>query len=254
MAIDLKKMQGKLKALQNKGSKTSFWSPKEGQTYSIRLMPANDGDPFKERWFHYEIAKNGFLCPKKNFGDECPACDFAAKLYKDKTEESRKMAKIFTARQRFFSAIVVRGEEKEGVKVWGYGKNAYQDLINLVLNPDYGDITDTDQGTDLSLMASKANGQSFPTTKLTPARKTSALCKNTQECSELMESLPDFEELHKRTTTEEVSAILDEYLAGGTDSEEEVEEVSSEVKRGGANKRAKSADPVEDAFAELGLN
>ena len=70
MAIDLKKMQGKLKALQNKGSKTSFWSPKEGQTYSIRLMPANDGDPFKERWFHYEIAKNGFLCPKKNFGDE----------------------------------------------------------------------------------------------------------------------------------------------------------------------------------------
>jgi len=149
------------------------------------------------------------------------------------------MAKKFLPRQRFFSPVVVRGEEKEGVKVWGYGKNAYQDLINLVLNPDYGDITDPENGTDLGLSTSKAPGQSFPTTKIVPARKTSKLCQgSSQDCKELLESLPDFDKLHTRKTTEEVATILDEYLAGDH-SEEETEKESSEVSKFGAKPVAK---------------
>jgi hypothetical protein len=259
MAIDVSKMKAKLNALNNKGggSKTAFWSPKEGNSYSVRVVPTPDGDPFKEYWFHYELGtQGGFLCPKKNFADTCPACDFASKLYKEKTEESSKMAKKFLPRQRFFSPVVVRGEEKEGVKVWGYGKNAYQDLINLVLNPDYGDITDPENGTDLGLSTSKAPGQSFPTTKIVPARKTSKLCQgSSQDCKELLESLPDFDKLHTRKTTEEVATILDEYLAGDH-SEEETEKQSSEVSKFGAKPVAKAApkaikNAVDEAFDSL---
>ena len=46
------------------------------------------------------------------------------------------------AKQRFFSPVLVRGEEQEGIRVWGYGKMAYEKLLTIVLDPDYGDITD----------------------------------------------------------------------------------------------------------------
>jgi hypothetical protein len=253
MGIDVKKMKAKLAALQNKGggnNKTAFWSPKEGQQYSLRIVPTSDGDPFKEYWFHYELGtQGGFLCPKKNFGDQCAACDFASKLYKEKDEESSKMAKKFLPRQRFFSPVVVRGEEKEGVKVWGYGKLAYQDLINLVLNPDYGDITDSENGTDLAVSSAKAPGQSFPMTKITPARKTSKLCQGTDvECKDLLETVPDFEKLHTRKTSQEVSTILDEYLASA-DNDADAEAGSSETKKYSATPAAKSK--VDQAFSEL---
>jgi len=257
MGIDVKKMKAKLDALQNKGgstSKTAFWSPKEGNNYSIRVVPTPDGDPFKEYWFHYELGtQGGFLCPKKNFGDSCPACEFANKLYREKTEESAKMGKKFLPRQRFFSPIVVRGEEKDGIKVWGYGKNAYQDLINLVLNPDYGDITDPEQGTDLGLMTSKAPGQSFPMTKITPARKTSKLCQgNSAECKELLETIPDFEKLHTRKTTEEVAVILEEYLnSADSTTDADAETSSREVKKFGGPSKVKPKSDIDSAFDDI---
>lgn len=256
MGIDIKKMKAKLDALNNKGggTKTSFWSPKEGNSYSIRVVPTPDGDPFKEYWFHYELGtQGGFLCPKKNFGDNCPACDFASKLYKEKNEESSKMAKKFLPRQRFFSPVVVRGEESDGIKIWGYGKLAYQDMINLVLNPDYGDITDPEQGTDLTISSNKAPGQSFPVTKITPARKTSKLCQgSTSDCKDLLDSMPDFEKLHTRKTSAEVGAILDEHLAGN-----DAEEHSNETVKFGAKPAVRPVvkktekNPVDEAFEDL---
>ena len=59
------------------------------------------------------------------------------------------------AKQRFFSPVLVRGEETEGVRVWGYGKLAYQKLLGIVLDPDYGDITDPEDGNDLKKKPSK---------------------------------------------------------------------------------------------------
>ncbi len=259
MAIDVSKMQAKLKALTEKTSKkaTVFWSPKEGITHNIRVLPSPDGDPFKEFWFHYELSKQGgFLCPKKNFGEQCAACDFASKLYKEKTEESAKMAKKFNPRQRFFSAIVVRGEEGEGAKVWGYGKNAYQDLIGYVLNPDYEDITDASGGRDLTIVANKAKGQTYAVPKITPRVKSTKLCDSEQQCKEIMDSVPDLNTVHTRKTSQEVMSILDEYLAGDH-TDEEVETVSEETVKFGAKpaeKSSKKSNPVDDAFAELGLD
>ena len=246
MAIDIKKMKAKLAALSNKGDKNNFWRPEEGKKAAVRIVGTADGDPFKEYWFHYEIGKNSILCPKKNFQEECAICNFASKLYKENTEESAKMAKKFLARQRFFSPVVVRGEEKDGVKIWGYGKNVYQDLINLVLNPDYGDIADPDNGTDLTMVASKAPGAQFPTTKLTPARNASRLCQGTDdECRDLLDSVPDFATLHDRKTSAEVATALDEYLAGDASAEAD----SSETSKYGSDKKASNA--VDAAFADL---
>ena len=151
MGIDLKKMREKLGRLQNggrSGGKSNFWRPQDGEQ-TIRIVPTADGDPFKEYWFHYNLGQNaGFLSPKKNFGEDDPLNDFIRSLYQEGTEDSIKMAKSLNARQRFFAPVIVRGEENAGVRVWGFGKTVYEQLLNLVLNPEYGDITDPTEGTD----------------------------------------------------------------------------------------------------------
>jgi hypothetical protein len=125
------------------------------------------------------------------------------------------------------------------------------------LNPDYGDITDPQEGRDLTLVANKAAGQSYPTTKITARVKTTKLCNSEAECKQLMDSMPDFDTIHTRKTSAEVVSILDEYLA--TDhSEDDVEKDSTETVKFGAKPVAKiptkKSNPVDDAFAELGLD
>ena len=152
MAINMNKMREKLAALQNKGGgskKNMFWKPQDGEQ-TIRIVPTADGDPFKDYWFHYNLGNNnGFLSPKRNFGEDDPLDAFIRNLFNEGTEDSIKMAKNLMARQRFFAPVLVRGEEEKGVRIWGFGKMAYQQLLELVLNPEYGDITDIQDGTDL---------------------------------------------------------------------------------------------------------
>ena len=76
MAIDFSKLKAKLDVLEGKakaGGKNNnvFWKPEVG-THMIRILPDPDGDPVKELHFHYNVDKGGVLCPKRNFGDECP--------------------------------------------------------------------------------------------------------------------------------------------------------------------------------------
>ena len=254
MGIDLSKMKAKLNAVQNRGGgskKSQFWRPEDGEQ-TIRIVPTADGDPFKEFFFHYNLGKNaGFLSPKKNFGEDDPLDTFIRQLFNEGTEESTKMAKNLMARQRFFSPVIVRGQE--GIKIWGYGKTVYEQLLNLVLNPEYGDITDPQEGTDLLLSYGKPAGASFPQTKLMPSRRTSQMCKDLEgdACTQLLETIPDFNTLFERKTPQDVQQMLDEYLA----DDGSAEELSSETTKYGGNTAAtitnNSGSTVDDAFKEL---
>jgi len=245
MAIDMKKMKAKYNNLKNRaGSGSSgFWKPSEG-LQTLRIVPAEDGDPFKSYSFHYGVGKeNGFLCPKQNFGDDCPVCGFVRKLYQEGDEESKAMARQLGVKSRFFSPVLVRGEEELGVRVWGFSKTVYEILLNLVLNPDYGDITDIETGIDLDIHYGKPPGGQFPVTKVTPKRRSSNLCNDKiteEQCKEFLENVPEFDSLFERKTSSNVQGYLDEHLAADSP-----EEFSSEVEKySGASK-------VDSALDEL---
>ena len=71
----------------------NFWRPQDGEQV-IRIVPTQDGDPFRDYWFHYNVGKNaGFLSPKKNFGEDDPLDQFVRQLFNEGTDESRTMAK-----------------------------------------------------------------------------------------------------------------------------------------------------------------
>tara|TARA_B100001250_G_C19776760_1_gene779918 strand:- start:907 stop:1662 length:756 start_codon:yes stop_codon:yes gene_type:complete len=249
MAIDFAKMKQKFQALQGKGSdkQNVFWKPQDGDQ-SIRIIPTADGDPFKEFHFHYNVGKNpGFICPKKQHGKDCPVCNFAWHIYNEaKTNndgETLKLAKSLFPKKRFFSPVVVRGEEDQGVRLWGYGKMAYTELIQLVLNPDYGDITDVDGGTDLVINYGKPAGASFPVTKIHPRRRPSAIAESKEGIQSILDGIPEFEENFNVKTIPEIEEMLNGFLSGeSTDNE-----TTSETTKYNNNE----ASDVDAAFKEL---
>jgi hypothetical protein len=245
MTLDMKKIRARKNALESRGNGGSnFWRPQDGESV-IRIVSPPDGDPFKDYWFHYNLGNNaGFLSPKKNFGEDCPLDDFVRNLFNEGTTDSIKMAKNLMARQRFFSPVLVRGEEDKGIRVWGYGKMVYEQLLNLVLNPEYGDITDPDAGTDLVINYGKPAGAQFPQTKITPRRRPSELCQEGSErCAEMLETIPEMDSLFEKKSHADVQKMLDGFLLGA-------EENSSETSKY-ADSGASDTSSVEKAFDEL---
>jgi hypothetical protein len=256
MGINMELMKKKLAALrgENTGNdRTSVWfRPEEGDT-DIRIVPTSDGDPLKEVHFHYNVGdhRGGIVCPKRNFGEQCPICEFASSLWREGTqnndEESKNLAKSLFVRSRFFSPVVVRGREDEGVKVYGYGKKAYELLLGYILDPDYGDITDINEGTDIALTYTKPTKPgAYPQTNLKMRRNTSALLEDEQAIPALLDRMPDLDSLFERLTSSQIDAILDEQLAGDKTAEERSSETA---KYGPAS--GKNESEVDRAYNEL---
>ena len=252
MGIDMGLMRRKLATLrgENKGNGNSvFFRPDDGDT-DIRIVPAPNGDPLKEMFFHYNVGNHqgGIMCPKRNFSERCPICDFASSLWREAAEnnddESKKLAKSLFVRTRYFSPVVVRGREDEGIKVYGYGKTAYELLLGYILDPEYGDVTDINEGTDITLTYTKPTKPgAFPQTNLKMRRNTSPLVEDVDAISPLLDRMPDFDSLFERLTPEQIDAILDEQLA----SDGSAESRSSQTTKYGGEKK----DTVDRAFDEL---
>jgi hypothetical protein len=253
MSINMELMRKKLATLRGEGDReqSAWFKPDEGDQ-TIRIVPSLDGDPLREMHFHYNVGEHrgGIMCPKRNFGEACPICEFASSLWKEGTanndEESKKLAKSLFVRARYFSPVVVRGREAEGVKIYGYGKRAYENLLGYILDPDYGDITDPLEGTDISLTYTKPTSPgAYPQTSLKMRRNTSTLLEDTEAIPALLDRMPEFDSLFERQTAEQIETILDEQLAGSASAESR----STETTRYGKDK-----SDVDRAFDELMTN
>ncbi len=253
MSINMELMRKKLAQLRGEfeGKESPWFKPDEGDQ-DIRIVPAPDGDPLKEMYFHYNVGehKGGIVCPKRNYGENCPICEFASALWKEGTgnndEESKKLAKSLFVRARYFSPVVVRGREEEGVKFYGYGKRAYENLLGYILDPDYGDITDTLEGTDIALTYTKPTTPgAYPQTSLKMRRNTSSLLEDTEAIPALLDSIPDFGSLFERHTPEQIDAILDEQLASNGSAENRSKETT---------KYGNGKSDVDRAFDDLMAN
>ena len=123
---------------------------------------------------------------------------------------------------------------------------AYEKLLTIVLDPDYGDITDPETGNDLKLMYGKLPGASYPRTDIRPRPRKTVLCDEAvggdDRCAELLETIPDFEEIFERKTTDEVQSILDQFMASSAGN--------PEVEKFGAS-TTPVTDSVEEAFSDL---
>lgn len=243
----------------------NYWRPtiKDGPK-KIRFVPTADGDPFKMLFFHYPKPRleghGGFLCLKKNYNAKCPLCEFANKAWQkyeegDKTEDGWKdLFKGFAAgrQPRVFAPVLVRGEEEKGVRWWGFSHTVWNKLKAIMRDPDYGDITDIFEGTDLTVEVTKPKANSYQETDIRPARKASKLIEDEDMIMDLLKTIPDFDDLHKRLSAKEMQAIIDENYDpdffqgdGNFERTSTVEEIQEE------QENQESVESVDDIVKQL---
>jgi hypothetical protein len=258
MGIDLNKMRQKHAALTNRGGDTNdfFWKPDEG-THQIRLVCPDGGDPFFEAYYHYGMGAEGkttVLSPR-TFGEDDPIAEWGTRLWNEGTDASKEAAKRFWPKMRIFAPIVVRGEEEKGVRWWGFSRTTYQALLDVVLDPEYGDITDTEKGTDIRIDYGKKQGQSFPTTDVRPMRRTSKLADSEDQVNTLLESLPPANDVFDRTTYEQAEKVLNETLGDDSPTTDKTETTRYSNDNTSATststKAVESVSDIDSAFEDL---
>jgi hypothetical protein len=232
MAINLDAIRGRLNKLQSTTSKTvEQWKPTPGK-HQIRLVPYkfNKENPFIELLFHYGINNKTYLSPS-SFGRPDPIVEFAEKLKRMGDKEDWKAAKKMEPKLRTFVPVLVRGEEGEGVRFWGFGKTVYQEILGYIADPDYGDITDPNEGRDIvvEIVSAEDSGTSYPVTTIRVKPKESALTDNKETTDKFLNEQKNITELYSELSYAELKNVLESWLnpsAGGDD--ESVESTSTE--------------------------
>lgn len=254
MGIDLDAIRKKLNQLSgNNSRRNTMWRPQEGEETTVRLLsfPDNDGQPFKELWFYYNIGNNPGLLAPYQFGQPDPIQELINKLRDDGSKESYELAKKLYPKMRSYAPVVVRGEEDKGVRLWSFGKTVYQSLLNIMLDEDYGDITDPTDGRDVKVTCVKPPGRMWATTEVRPRGKQSKLSTDSGQAKGWIDGIPSLDDMYTCKTYEELEKLVNDWLNGeDSDAEESMGTTrgSSENTPAEKNTKYKSLDA---AFADL---
>ena len=261
MAIDFDAIRNKLNQLSGKNRRSNvMWKPQVGEDANVRLISFqdNEGQPFKELYFYYNIGNNPGLLAPYQFGNPDPIQELITKLRDDGSKESYELAKKLYPKMRTYAPVIVRGEEEKGVRLWAFGKMVYQSLLNLMLDEDYGDITDPTSGRDIKVTCTKQPGRMWATTDVRPRGSSTPLNNDSNQASDWMNNIPSVEDMFTCKTYEELEKIINDWINGDDDSSSNDGYGST---RGGTNtsekKTAESSSTsstyksLDDAFADL---
>ena len=273
MAIDLDKIKKRLTSLSQSNNRTNYqWKPQPGKQ-QVRIVPYKHqpDNPFIELYFHYGINNRTYLSPV-SFGRPDPIVEFAEKLKRSGDKDDYRMGRSLMPKMRTFVPVVVRGEESEGVKFWGFGKEVYQELLGVIADPDYGDITDPANGRDITIefLTAEEAGRSFPKTNIRVKPNTSPISEDKNVLTNVSTNQTEVTEIYQELSYDELKEALEKWVSGesedtppaesvDTETESKVKVESSETKvkqptsatteKSGLNVAA--TEDVEAAFEEL---
>ena len=248
--MDINAIKSRLNQLQSTSSTAnSFWKPPAGKT-QIRITPyvENKDNPFVELFFHYSLVPNKTVLSPLSFGRPDPVQQFADKLKSTGDKDEWIQGKRIEPKMRTFVPVIVRGEESEGVKWWGFGKTVYQELLSIIADPDYGDISDPMTGRDIVVerqTAAEAGNQYGKTTIRVKPNQT-ALVEDMDLSKKLLTVQPNIVELYTEPDFDTLKGHLSTFLNpdGGT-------EESTPEKKEPEMVASQASSNVEDDFDKL---
>jgi len=222
--MDLNAIKNRLSQLQTTNTRTSnLWKPQPG-TQVLRIVPYkfNKDNPFIELYFHYDLGGKNYLSPI-SFGRPDPIEEFAQKLKSTGSKEDYRLGKKVEAKMRTFAPVVVRGEENQGVKFWGFGKTVYQELLSIIADPDYGDISDPINGRDVSVefISAEESGASFPKTNIRVKPNQTPISDEPSVLELVKSGQKDITDIYQEQSYEELTGILNEWLNPGDEQKKE---------------------------------
>lgn len=251
--LNIEKLRQKLADTQEKmkgnggGGDYSFWSPKDGRNV-IRILPPTPGteDFYVESLVHYNVGPNKKMvtCGKMARGT-CAVCSYVDALFKSGDKQDEALAKRMKAKSRYYFNVIDRtvedtAEEFGNVLVYGSGPTVFTDILGIIVDPDYGDITNADEGYDLIITKS---GKGLDTEYKTNARpKQSAI-----GIGDWAEKAVDLSTLTKPRSDADLELILE-----GKDPKEENKdkEPAAEKSSKAASKPAADPEDVNEDTAE----
>lgn len=130
---------------------------KEGTT-RIRILPVGDEEDWALEMTHFYLGQTvKGVFSASSIGDECPVREKYDEL-KTGNDDDKELAKSFTPRTKYLVPAIVydddRGKkidsEKSGQLVM-LTPTIYGEIIDMFLDPDLGDFTDTEEGYDLKI-------------------------------------------------------------------------------------------------------
>ena len=244
--MDIDAIKSRLNQLQNTTT-NSFWKPQPGKT-QIRIVPYihNKSNPFSELYFHYSLVKNKTVLSPLSFGRPDPVQEFADKLKASGNKDEWIQGKRIEPKMRTFAPVIVRGEENEGVKFWGFGKTVYQELLGIIADPDYGDISDPMTGRDIVVerQTPAEAGNQYGKTTIRVKPNVTTLSDDSNLLEKLLDEQPDIKELYNEPTFDELKEHLSNFL-NPSDSTEETTEKEPEMVT------TEASSNVEDDFDKL---
>ena len=203
--------------------KQLFWKPSVGKQL-IRVVPSkfNPSNPFTEMMFYYGIGSKKVMASPANWGDKDPIMEFAKQLRGTNDEENWRLAKKLDAKVRIFAPVIVRGQEDEGVKLWQFGQQVYQEFLNMAADDEIGDFTDIVEGRDIKLttVGPEVTGTPYNKTTIGPSLKTTPLADTEDMVKNLLENQADPMKVFKPLSYDEMKGALQEWLSP-EDNEEE---------------------------------
>jgi hypothetical protein len=212
MALDLNALKLKQSQLNNTNqNKNLFWKPKPGKQ-TVRIIPYKfcPENPFVELKFHYGLNGKTYLSPD-SFNRPDPIVEFSNQLKKTGNKEDWKLGRQYEPKMRTYAPIIVRGEESEGVRFWGFGKQVYQEILSIINDPDYGDITDLANGRDITVEFKEAvpGGKDFPETSIRiKPNQSPAVDPTNKALMEMLTKQTDILSLYEEKTYDELKQIM----------------------------------------------
>ena len=251
--MDINAIKSRLTTLQATSSTTNnFWKPEPGKQV-VRVVPYkhNKDNPFIELFFHYSLGNNKTYMSPSSFGRPDPVAEFADKLKSTGNKDEWIQGKRLEPKMRTFAPVVVRGKESEGVKFWGFGKTVYQELLSVIADPDYGDITEAMAGRDIQIerqTPAEAGNQYGKTTVRVKPNQT-PITEDKTVLESILTSQSDLTELYTEPTYDELKEVLANYLNPSDESEEATTTTTTQTTPPAPTEK-KTAE-VEDAFDQL---
>ena len=148
--------------------------------------------------------------------------------------------------------VIVRGEESQGVKFWGFGKTVYQELLSIIADPDYGDITDPVNGRDVvvEFISAEESGASFPKTNIRVKPNQTPISDEPSVLEKVKTSQKDITEIYQEQSYEDLTNVLNEWLNPSEDSteEEEVKQESVSTSDLGTSKVKDTSEAFDELF------
>ncbi len=172
--LDQNKAKETKQRLQEEAQRNQLpmWKIPEAES-KVRILPpwSAAGDIAFECKSHWRIPPNDRMVNcLQVINKECPICELVKEL---RSRGKADMASKFSAKKSIYYNVIVRGEEDKGVQIMRSGIQLYENILSYLYDEEYGDITDVDEGSDITI---ERTGQGLDTSyNIKISRKTSPL-------------------------------------------------------------------------------